>query len=247
MYFEDIIQAFLDGNKTRQDVVKNTNLRGLAKQHATYYLKVLTMFQEYLESNHLELNKVQIENVRLKNYVLIIDEINRGNLPSVLGELIYAMEYRGEYVESMYEVNKNKQLLLPPNLLIIGTMNTADRSVGHIDYAIRRRFAFVEIPPSENVINVVVPETLKQKSIDLFHNVANLFGEGNIAPDFRAGDVQLGHSYFLAKNEDELKLKLQYEIKPLLGEYLTDGILLSDVTVNGITQKTEKYIQDLAL
>ena len=70
-----------------------------------------------------------------------------GQLSSVLGELIYALEYRDEKVDSMYEVDGSNKLLLPPNLYIIGTMNTADRSVGHIDYAIRRRFAFVDVLP----------------------------------------------------------------------------------------------------
>jgi len=74
-----------------------------------------------------------------KACVLIIDEINRANLTSVLGELIYALEYRGKSVDSMYEYNGNSQISLPHNLYVIGTMNTADRSVSHIDYAIRRR------------------------------------------------------------------------------------------------------------
>jgi 5-methylcytosine-specific restriction endonuclease McrBC GTP-binding regulatory subunit McrB len=63
---------------------------------------------------------------------LIIDEINRANLSSVLGELIYALEYRGEVVESMYEYEESREIVLPENLYIIGTMNTADRSVGHL-------------------------------------------------------------------------------------------------------------------
>jgi 5-methylcytosine-specific restriction protein B len=86
------------------------------------------------------------------SFVLIIDEINRANLSSVLGELIYALEYRGEVVESMYEYEESREIVLPENLYIIGTMNTADRSVGHIDYAIRRRFAFVDVNTDESVI-----------------------------------------------------------------------------------------------
>src|SRR5690606_7139407 len=97
-------------------------------------------------------------------YVLIIDEINRANLPAVLGELIYALEYRGEGVDSMYDLDGDTSIILPPNLYIIGTMNTADRSVGHIDYAIRRRFAFVEVLPSAEVINKVVPDDIKSKA-----------------------------------------------------------------------------------
>lgn len=174
------------------------------------------------------------------NYVLIIDEINRANLPSVLGELIYALEYRYDFknveettVESIYAIKDNKEdeqgnnkLQLPPNLLIIGTMNTADRSVGHIDYAIRRRFAFVDVLPTKEAINQVVPEkdNLRNKAAKLFDNVAELFSEEYLSSDFKAEQVQLGHSYFLCDTIEKLDLKLEFEIKPLLKEYLKDGI-----------------------
>ena len=153
------------------------------------------------------------------NFVLIIDEINRANLSAVLGELIYALEYRNEAISSMYEFNNDREIILPKNLFIIGTMNTADRSVGHIDYAIRRRFAFVDILPDENVIT-------NPKAKVLFQNVAKLFSTDYLSPDFNKKDVMIGHSYFLAKDEDELKIRLEYEIKPILKEYLKDGIFL---------------------
>jgi len=190
------------------------------------------------------------------NYVLIIDEINRANLSSVLGELIFALEYRygkdsGKItiVESLYELKSetedvagSKELRLPENLFIIGTMNTADRSVGHIDYAIRRRFAFVDVLPSINVVDEVVPDGLKQKAKELFLKIAQMFSVGNLAPDFKASEVQLGHSYFLANTEDELRLKLNYEIKPILKEYLKDGILNQEVSISGQVWKTESFI-----
>ncbi len=175
------------------------------------------------------------------NFVLIIDEINRANLPAVLGELIYALEYRFDFnkpeeniVESMYAIKRgvddldgDKTLRLPKNLFVIGTMNTADRSVGHIDYAIRRRFAFVDVLPSITVLDdVIKDETLRIKSRKLFESVSQIFSNGNRASDFEAKDVQLGHSYFLANTEEELQLKLKYEIQPILREYLKDGILL---------------------
>ncbi len=205
-------------------------------------------------------NKILIElaNEALENpsgnYVLILDEINRANLSSVLGELIYALEYRfnpdkpdEHIVESLYEVQEEdgddgeptRELRLPPNLYIIGTMNTADRSAGHIDYAIRRRFAFLEVIPSKDPVH-----PLAQK---LFANVSALFIKNAdavdadkpvlqrsdfLSPDFRPEDVWIGHSYFiseekdLAKVKEELRLKLRYEIIPLLKEYLKDGVLL---------------------
>ena len=83
-----------------------------------------------------------------KPYVLIIDEINRANVSAVLGELIYALEYRGAPVKTPYLGD----IIIPPNLYIIGTMNTADRTIGQIDYAVRRRFAFVPCLPERNII-----------------------------------------------------------------------------------------------
>ena len=153
------------------------------------------------------------------NYVLIIDEINRANLPSVLGELIYALEYRNDPVTSMYEYEGEREITLPKNLFIIGTMNTADRSVGHIDYAIRRRFSFIDILPDENVIQNPIAKKL-------FNEIKSLFGNEFLSPDFKAKDVMIGHSYFLVKDTDELRIKLNFEIKPILREYLKDGIFL---------------------
>ncbi len=76
----------------------------------------------------------------LKKYVLIIDEINRANIAAVIGELIYALEYRNESIRTPYAPDGGTfELRVPENLYVIGTMNTADRSIGHIDYAVRRR------------------------------------------------------------------------------------------------------------
>jgi hypothetical protein len=170
-----------------------------------------------------------------KKYVLVIDEINRANLSAVLGELIYALEYRGQAVASMYALKvrdeagnerDDHQLVLPPNLYIIGTMNTADRSAGHIDYAIRRRFAFVDVLPT----SLDVPGFNEE----LFAQVRALFFKGDgqersefLSEEFRPNDVALGHSYFIADPDDVLrmKLRLRYEVKPILLEYVKDGVL----------------------
>lgn len=183
-----------------------------------------------------------IPKCELKNYVLIIDEINRANLPAVLGELIYALEYRGEKVESMYDIKGDNTLLLPPNLYIVGTMNTADRSVGHIDYAIRRRFAFVDVLPTMDPIRGAGKELFKKVSSLFIENFdtlnwadPKLLRSKHLAADFRPEDIWLGHSYFITKEKDEngnlldeaeqIKIKLKYEIIPILKEYLKDGIL----------------------
>ncbi|MEA1979747.1 MAG: AAA family ATPase [candidate division Zixibacteria bacterium] len=169
------------------------------------------------------------------NYVLIIDEINRANLSSVLGELIYALEYRGEIVESMYEYEGSRELTLPQNLYVIGTMNTADRSVGNIDYAIRRRFAFIDMPSKIEVLqnfDSYDTENTRKYAISLYENVEKLFKEEFLSPDFHKEDVMIGHSYFLAKNVQELSMKLEYEIKPILKEYVKDGVLYGEKIIN---------------
>ena len=165
-----------------------------------------------------------------KPYVLVIDEINRANLSAVLGELIYALEYRGEAVQSMYAIDRENNLILPPNLYIIGTMNTADRSVGHIDYAIRRRFAFVNILPKD-----LTNELGDQFESALFAKVTNLFNT-NLSSEFKKEEVQLGHSYFITKNTP-IDIRWEYEIKPILLEYVKDGILVGEgieTTINNL-------------
>jgi len=186
-----------------------------------------------------EFAKRAAEDVDKKPYVLIIDEINRANLPAVLGELIYALEYRGETVESMYKLDDgNNSLMLPENLFIIGTMNTADRSVGQIDYAIRRRFAFVECLPKDLSNSLPTGKTFES---DLFKQVSALFIKNvntyeadskleksdYLSAEFRPEDVWIGHSYFITDDKKTKDYRLKYEIKPILKEYLKDGILTS--------------------
>ena len=179
---------------------------------------------EYITEDKLLINisKKAISNPD-KKYILIIDEINRANLSSVLGELIYGLEYRGESVESMYaDINGNREIKLPENLYIIGTMNTADRSIGHIDYAIRRRFAFTNILSNENNVLSEFPN-----GEVIYNRTVELFTDTYISPEFNIDDIKIGHSYFIVENDskEELQSKLEFEIKPLLMEYVKDGIL----------------------
>ncbi len=179
-----------------------------------------------------------------KKYVLIIDEINRANVAAVLGELIYALEYREEPVETPYAVKSGDEngkesntLIVPTNLYIIGTMNTADRSIGHIDYAVRRRFAFVSCPPKEEVIDGYYADTkIKDKALKLFQAVKGLF-DSHLSPDFHKDDVQVGHTYFLVKGDSsdemakKLALKFSYQVYPLLREYYKDGVFKESDTL----------------
>ena len=159
-----------------------------------------------------------------EKFALIIDEINRANVSAVLGELIYALEYRGQSVNTPYAVGGEKELVIPKNLYVIGTMNTADRTIGQIDYAVRRRFAFVACPPDEQVVR----DNSDNVALDFFHRVNAIFDE-HTSSDFDAADVRVGHSYFLATGR-ELGYKLVYQVVPILREYVKDGVLQESAT-----------------
>ena len=149
------------------------------------------------------------------------------------------------------DVEGDNTLMLPTNLYIIGTMNTADRSVGHIDYAIRRRFAFIDVLPEIEPVHPKIKDTFIKIS-NLFIkdftgdvNIATIENAKTVASDFRAEDVWLGHSYFICKNENGidtedskaepiLKMKMKYEVIPILKEYIKDGILLDNEEIKKV-------------
>lgn len=169
-------------------------------------------------------------------FFLIIDEINRANLATVFGELIYGLEYRTEPVATPYSVNNNNRISMPDNLYIIGTMNTADKSIGGIDYAIRRRFLFFEQLPDVKVIQCYKSEVgadqmeLNAQACRLFENVEKLFEEDYLSPEYRKEDVQIGHTYFLVDSKDKLMKRFEYQIIPILKEYYKDGIISFDIS-----------------
>ena len=217
MNYAEIKRIIDSGVRDRQGVTKLTNIGGQARQHASYFIRIVEKYYEFKKSYKPNVT----DKIPLKNYILIIDEINRANLSAVLGELIYALEYRGEAVQSMYAIDEDNSLILPPNLYIIGTMNTADRSVGHIDYAIRRRFAFVNVLPKD-----LTNELGDNFATELFEEVSNLFNT-NLSPEFKKEEVQLGHSYFITKHTP-IDIRWKYEIQPILLEYVKDGILVGE-------------------
>ncbi|WP_316793733.1 McrB family protein [Pedobacter frigoris] len=181
-------------------------------------------------------------------YILIIDEINRANLSSVLGELIYALEYRNDAFKSMYaNKNGNYEITIPDNLYIIGTMNTADRSVGHLDYALRRRFAFYDVLPQDfTQDNFQSPEFKKVARLfvkEIKSTAEELEASEHLSLEFqdRPQDIWLGHSYFFKKENTAFSLRLKYEIVPILQEYVKDGILNNTTEVKQIIQDLLKY------
>ena len=162
-----------------------------------------------------------------KDYYFIIDEINRGNLSKIFGELFMLIENdkRGEKVQLLYS---NEEFYIPENLYIIGLMNTADRSIAMIDYALRRRFAFFDLKPGFN--SKGFEDYQSSISNDKFDSVIGVMKELNatIKDDETLGEgFRIGHSYFCNLGEEEdveekLNYILEYEIIPLLKEYWFD-------------------------
>lgn len=179
----------------------------------------------------------------IKSVVLIIDEINRGNVSKIFGELITLLEAdkrdKGNHSIKVTLPYSKTLFGVPSNLYIIGTMNTTDRSTGTLDYAIRRRFAFVTLKSDPNVIvkhyEKLGNDDLKAIAIDLFNNIkAFITNPKHLCGDLCIDDLMVGHSYFMASSKEELQCKVEFEIIPLIAEYINDGIL----TVND--QEKEK-------
>ena len=181
-----------------------------------------------------------------KAYVMVIDELNRGNVSKVFGELITLLEAdkrKGRInAESVVLPYSKKAFHIPNNVYLIATMNTADRSLGSLDYAIRRRFAFI----AEKPFGLEV-EGFNE---DLFEKVSSLFVKNfdeykesgwdptmklepadTLSEEYKPEDVWIGHSYFLMQGEegeDNTSNRLLYEIIPLLEEYVRDGVLTAE-------------------
>ena len=156
-----------------------------------------------------------------KNYVLIIDEINRGNISKIFGELITLLEPSkrlGETEELKIRLPySGEEFGVPKNLYILGTMNTADRSIALLDIALRRRFNFIEMPPKYNLLKTI---NCKEGEI----NLQDLLKAINTRIEFLLDkDHLIGHSYFInIKTFEDLKEVFKNSIMPLLQEYFYD-------------------------
>ncbi|MCM2429199.1 McrB family protein [Streptomyces sp. RKAG337] len=157
-------------------------------------------------------------------FVLVIDEINRGNLAKVFGELYFLLEYRKEFVHLLYGSDEGRGFRLPPNLYLIGTMNTVDRSVALMDAAMRRRFSFVELhpdtaPASSILRSWLAANALPEDTAMLLDELNRRIGEG--ADQER--EFRVGPSYFMRpvvhSGPRALDRLWRTEILPLLTEY----------------------------
>ena len=151
-------------------------------------------------------------------YFLIIDEINRGNLAKIFGELYFLLEYRSQNVDLLNATDDDIGFTLPENVFIIGTMNTADRSIALVDAAMRRRFAFVPLHPSEQPTSGVLRRWLAASDLDVA--IADLLDELNRRID--DSDFKIGPSYFMRRAVHEpggLERVWRTAILPLLEEH----------------------------
>lgn len=170
-------------------------------------------YKENLGSFSMAL-KYAVENGNEK-VILIIDEINRANLSNVLGPIFYLFEHKMDISNVEIEIAPNFNVKkLPDNFSVIATMNTADRSLAVVDFALRRRFAWYTLRPKAIMSNLFFNED--------FSRIQEIF-------DWYASSTELtlqpGQGYFIADSEDEMKNRIRYEIFPLIKEYLQEGLL----------------------
>ena len=183
-------------------------------------------------------NYIQNEAIEPKKHVLIIDEINRGNVSAILGELITLLEEdkrkgNKEHTEAVLPYSGNK-FSVPNNVYIIGTMNTADRSVEALDTALRRRFSFVEMQPNPDILSKVGEVDLSKLLKTINQRIELLIDK----------DHQIGHSYFIGIEDlDGLKRTFKDKIIPLLEEYFYGdfgkiGLVLGGAFIESVENKT---------
>jgi hypothetical protein len=165
-----------------------------------------------------------------KDHYLIIDEMNRANLPRVFGELLFLFEYRGEqdFIELQYAgywaslLGRERQFRLPPGLHFIGTMNTADRSIRSIDSAMRRRFEIFTCGPDTALLRRWFDRPANLNTVpDLFTGLEAL--NSRLAAEFDEHHL-VGHTFFMKRemNPDMLRSVWDRQVHPLIGEYFFD-------------------------
>lgn len=151
--------------------------------------------------------------------ILIIDEINRANLSNVLGPVFYLFEHKMQKTDVFIKIAPGLEVnQLPPNFYVIATMNTADRSLAVVDFALRRRFAWYTVKPKP----ILGPSFYK----DDFNKISEIFEWHATSNEL---NLQPGQGYFLASSDEEMKNRIRYEIFPLIREYIQEGLLTSAI------------------
>ena len=211
--------------KQIKDVTQFFNDKVQTQQHSYYFAIVKEIKERWeKEEKSRKLNKdINIE--KLKKFIFIIDEINRGEISKIFGELFFAIDpgYRGKAgeVSTQYanlHLNPNDKFYIPDNVYIIGTMNDIDRSVDSFDFAMRRRFRFVEVKANEHIemLNSLKNEKIKKKAIERMESLNNAIVE----VDGLNTNYQIGAAYFLKLNELTSEQLWTDCLKPLLEDYI---------------------------
>ena len=206
-----------------------------------YRLNAITLDKVKSLLDKYEASKTLIDNN--KPYVIVIDEFNRGNVSKIFGELITLLEpdkRKGmRNAESVLLPYSKKEFYIPSNVFLVATMNTADRSLDTIDYAIRRRFAFITVKPQEidddnfnselfREVSSLFISNYDEYAESGFDDAIKLLPAETLSEEYRPEDVWIGHSYFIMDGEYALQDRLLFEIIPLLEEYIRDGVLTSE-------------------
>lgn len=217
------IRAMLESGLEFNKISDITNFFG--KQFATQgYSYDFALFKE-IKSKQIKLNDADMNSEKLKNYIFIIDEINRGEISKILGELFFTIDpgYRGPAgsVATQYSnmhVNQAEKFYIPENVYIIGTMNDIDRSVEPIDFAMRRRFRFIEIKVKETqyMLDCLGDNDLKSEAVKKMDSL----NEEILKVEDLNENYQIGASYFLKLKELSFDELWEDYIRPLLHEYV---------------------------
>jgi hypothetical protein len=227
MKFSDLREFDRNKVSSRQDVKKLKTISGLANQHATYYFKVYQLILK-----HIPQTLDAPAKVKKQNYVIVIDEINRANISRVFGELITLIEPDKRShgaIPLRCTLPSAEEFIVPSNLYIIGTMNTADKSIALLDIALRRRFEFEAMYPKYQFNGVELQDKEVLEKIN--RKIVELKGH----------DFQIGHAYFMEKS-DSLLNKMNKKVIPLLLEYFMND----DKEVKGILQHAGMEVDDTA-
>jgi 5-methylcytosine-specific restriction enzyme B len=149
-------------------------------------------------------------------HVMLIDEINRGNLPKILGELLFLLEYRDEKISTLYRPDESFEL--PSDLWFIGTMNTADRSVALIDAALRRRFHFVPVYPDSGPLEGLLERWLERHGEPAWVALLVSMVNAELVDALGGPHLQIGPSHFMRPGLDEARVRRiwRYNVEPLL-------------------------------
>ena len=217
--------------KSPKDIKPTHKSKRTQHGNAMYYFALYQKIKQFHDEEWQPEESVPVEK---QNYVLIIDEINRGNIARIFGELITLIEpskrIGGDDASTVtlpYSKDSKGEFGVPDNLYIIGTMNTADRSIALLDTALRRRFEFIEMMPNSKLVSDNIDDVDCQKLLDAMNDRIRFLLDR---------EHQIGHTYFMdvkrITGKDSLETTFKNKIIPLLQEYFYDNWKKIDLVLN---------------